>query len=70
MKNILIVLSIIGFMFAEGKIGGVTYFDFISSDDSTAFNFQRQYFGYGGDISDQVSFNILFDVGRNAPDNR
>ena len=51
-------------MFAEGKIGGVTYFDFISSDDSTAFNFQRQYFGYGGDISDQVSFKILFDVGR------
>ena len=51
-------------MFAEGKIGGVTYFDFISSEDSTAFNFQRQYFGYGGDISDQVSFKILFDVGR------
>ena len=64
MKKILLVVSITGFMFAEGKIGGVTYFDFISSDDSTAFNFQRQYFGYGGDISDQVSFKILFDVGR------
>ena len=70
MKKILLVVSITGFMFAEGKIGGVTYFDFISSDDSTAFNFQRQYFGYGGDISDQVSFKILFDVGRNAPDTR
>ena len=70
MKNILIVLSIIGFMFAEGKIGGVTYFDFISSDDSTAFNFQRQYFGYGGEVSDQVSFNILFDVGRPELDPR
>ena len=57
-------------MFAEGKIGGVTYFDFSSADDSTAFNFQRQYFGYGGDISDQVSFKILFDVGRNAPNTR
>ena len=64
MKKILIVLSIIGFMFAEGKIGGVTYFDF-SVTDSSAFNFQRQYFGYGGEVSDQVSFNILFDVGRN-----
>ena len=70
MKKILLVVSIAGFMLAEGKIGGVTYFDFISSDDSTAFNFQRQYFGYGGDISDQVSFKILFDVGRNAPDTR
>ena len=70
MKKILLVVSITGFMFAEGKIGGVTYFDFISSDDSTAFNFQRQYFGYGGDISDQVSFKILFDVGRSDPDTR
>ena len=70
MKKILLVVSITGFMFAEGKIGGVTYFDFISSDDSTAFYFQRQYFGYGGDISDQVSFKILFDVGRSDSDTR
>ena len=69
MKKILIVLSIIGFMFAEGKIGGVTYFDF-SVTDSSAFNFQRQYFGYGGEVSDQVSFNILFDVGRTELDPR
>ncbi len=64
MKKILLVISITGFMFAEGKIGGVTYFDFISTDDSSAFNFQRQYFGYSGDISDKVSYKILFDVGR------
>ena len=70
MKKILLVVSITGFMFAEGKIGGITYFDFISSDDSTAFNFQRQYFGYGGDVSDQVSFKILFDVGRSDSDTR
>ena len=70
MKKILLVVSITGFMFAEGKIGGVTYFDFISSDDSTAFNFQRQYFGYGGYVSDQVSFKILFDVGRSDSDTR
>ena len=64
MKKILFVLSITGLMFAEGKIGGVTYFDFSSSDDSTAFNFQRQYFGYSGDASEKVSYKILFDVGR------
>ena len=52
MKKILFVLSTTGLMFAEGKIGGVTYFDFSSSDDSTAFNFQRQYFGYSGDASE------------------
>ena len=58
------VLSIIGFMFAEGKISGVTYFDFSATDTKSAFNFQRQYFGYGGEVSDQVSYKILFDVGR------
>ena len=64
MKKILIILSIIGFMFAEGKISGVTYFDFSATDTKSAFNFQRQYFGYGGEVSNQVSFKILFDVGR------
>ena len=64
MKKLLMVLSIIGFMFAEGKISGVTYFDFSATDTKSAFNFQRQYFGYGGEVSDQVSYKILFDVGR------
>ena len=53
MKKLLMVLIIIGFMFAGGKISGVTYFDF-SVTDSSVFNFQRQYIGYGGDVSDQV----------------
>ncbi len=64
MKKLLIVLSIIGFMFAEGKISGVTYFDFSATNTKSAFNFERQYFGYGGEVSDQVSYKILFDVGR------
>ena len=64
MKKILFVLSITGLMIAEGKIGGVTYFEFISADDSTALNFQRQYFSYGADVSDNVSFKIIYDVGR------
>ena len=64
MKKLLMVLSIIGFMFGEGKISGVTYFDFSATDTKSAFSFQRQYFGYGGEVSDQVSYKILFDVGR------
>ena len=71
MKKILLAVSIIGFMFAEGKIGGVTYFDYYSNTEkASGFNFQRQYFGYGGDVSDQVSFKILFDVGRSDSDTR
>ena len=71
MKKILLVVSITGFMFAEGKIGGVTYFDYYSNTEkASGFNFQRQYFGYGGDVSDQVSFKILFDVGRSDSDTR
>ena len=49
---------------ADGKLGGVTYFDFLSADDSTAFNFQRQYFSYAIEISDNIKFNVVFDVGR------
>ena len=70
MKKILLVVSITGFMFAEGKIGGVTYFDYSNTEKASGFNFQRQYFGYGGDVSDQVSFKILFDVGRSDSDTR
>jgi len=64
MKIILMVLSIIGLMFGEGKISGVTYFDFSATNTKSAFNFHRQYFGYSGEVSDQVSYKILFDVGR------
>ena len=64
MKKLLMVLSIIGFIFAEGKISGVTYFDFSATDTKSAFYFKRQYFGYGGEVSDKVSYKILFDVGR------
>ena len=59
MKKLLMVLSIIGFIFAEGKIGGVTYFDFSATDTKLSFNFKRQYFGYGGEVSDKVSYKIL-----------
>ena len=64
MKKILITVSIISFMFAEGKISGVTYFDFSASDTESSFNLNRQYFGYSAEASDKVSYKILFDVGR------
>ena len=65
MKYLITLLSCISISLAtDGKIGGVTYFDFISANDSTAFNFQRQYFMYGIDVSDNISFKVVFDVGR------
>jgi len=70
MKRILLLVSITGFMFAEGKIGGVTYFDYSNTEETTEFNLKRQYFGYGGEVSDQVSYKILFDVGRYDSDTR
>ena len=39
---------------AEGKIGGVTYFDYANSEEKSAFNFQRQYFSYTGVASDKI----------------
>ena len=70
MKKILLVVSITSLIFAEGKIGGVTYFDYSNTEKASGFNFQRQYFGYGGKVSDQVSYKILFDVGRYDSDTR
>ena len=51
-------------MFAEGKIGGVTYFDYTYAEEKSSFNFNRQYFSYGINVSDDVSFKVIFDVGR------
>ena len=64
MKKLLFVLSLVGLMFAGGKLSGVTYFDYTKTEKQSGFYFQRQYFGYGGDISEKVSYKILFDVGR------
>ena len=71
MKYLITLLTCITIsMAADGKIGGVTYFDFMSLDDSTEFNFQRQYFSYTVDISGDIKFKIIFDVGRSGTDSR
>ena len=67
MKYLITILICISMgLTADGTIGGVTYFDFFNSDkdDSTAFNFQRQYFSYADSISDDLQFTLVFDVGR------
>ena len=56
MKYLIILITYISISIAaDGKIGGVTYFNYTNAEEESAFYFQRQYFGYGGDISDQVS---------------
>ena len=65
MKYLIILLTCISIiMAAEGKIGGVTYFDYANSEKKSSFNFQRQYFSYTGLASDKIDFQIIFDVGR------
>ena len=51
-------------MTADGKIGGITYFDYSKTEDESAFNFNRQYFSYAVDMSDDVKFKFISDVGR------
>jgi len=71
MKYIIILLTFISISIAaDGRISSVTYFDFISADNSTAFNFNRQYFSYAVDVSDDIKFKVIFDVGRSAIDSR
>ena len=64
MKKLLLISLAATMLFAQGKFGGVTYFDYTNSSDASAFNFNRQYFMYGVDVSDDVSFKVIFDVGR------
>ena len=65
MKNLIIFVTFIGISIAtEGKIGGVTYFDYTNSEEKSAFNFNRQYFSYKGETSENINFKIIFDVGR------
>ena len=64
MKKSVIIGCVFALIMSQGKIGGVTYFDISSTDDSTSFTFQRQYFGYSLDASENVKFKVLFDVGR------
>ena len=49
---------------ADGKIGGVTYFDYTNADKTSAFNFNRQYFSYADETAENLKFKIVFDVGR------
>ena len=45
MKNLIILLTCISISMAvDGKIGGITYFDYSKTEDKSAFNFNRQYF--------------------------
>ena len=65
MKYLIILLTYISISIAsDGKIGGVTYFDYTNSKEKSAFDFKRQYFSYGIEISDEVKFRVVFDVGR------
>ena len=63
-KYLIILLTYISISIAaDGKIGGVTYFNYTNAEEKSAFIFQRQYFSYGVNVSDDVSFKVIFDVG-------
>ena len=67
MKNRIILLTCITIsVAAEGNIGGITFFDFsfYHLEDSTAFNFNRQYFSYTGEAAENIKYQIVFDVSR------
>jgi len=41
MKNLIILLTCISISMAvDGKIGGITYFDYSKTEDESAFNFK------------------------------
>ena len=65
MKKIFIFLTLITISIAsDGKISGVTYFDYTNNDNESEFNFNRQYINYSINSSDDLKFIVVFDVGR------
>ena len=64
MKKIVVVLSIIAMaVAADTKIGGTTYFDYTSGDETSAFNFKRQYISFSGQASEDVKYKVILDFG-------
>jgi len=65
MKYLIILLTCISISMAlDGKISGITYFDYTKAEDKSAFNFKRQYFSYRGEAAENINYKIVFDVGR------
>jgi len=65
MKKNMILLLIITFGFAyNGSITGVTYFDGTWENGTPAFNFNRQYFNYAIEMSNDMKLKVVFDAGR------
>ncbi len=65
MKNIFLIFLLVSLgVSADVKIGGISYFDYTNADKASAFNFNRQYTSFSGAASDDVKFNVVFDVGR------
>ena len=65
MKNLITLITCFTIsVAADGKISGVTYFDYTNSEEKSAFNFNRQYFSYTGDDAENINYKIIFDVGR------
>ena len=62
MKNLITLITCLTIsVAAEGRIGGVTYFDYTNSEEKSAFNFNRQYFSYTSDNAENINYKIIFD---------
>ena len=65
MKKIISLITILSLCLAnDGKISGVTYFDYTHNDDGYDFELKRQYLNYSLTKSDDLKFKVVFDVGR------
>jgi len=65
MKKNLILFFIITYGFAyNGSITGITYFDATWENNIPAFNFNRQYFNYAIQMSNDMKLKVVFDAGR------
>ena len=64
MKKIIYLLICLSFAIGQSKIGGTTFFDISSVEDSSAFNFARQYISVGGISGENMKYKVVMDVGR------
>ena len=65
MKNIFMIFFSFSFIFGyNGSIKGLTYFDYTNDLGESSFNLKRQYISYENDMSNHMTFKVVFDVGR------
>ena len=68
MKKAAVLILFTTILFADSNVSGKVFFNHttdLGEDGINAFNMKRAYLSYGNSVSDDVSFKLTYDMGKN-----